>query len=219
MDQRNKDSADPPFPGTESDAPRRTRIQQKNRETILDAALDVFSQHGFRGATVDQIAQAANLSKPNLLYYFPSKEAIHVALLSTLLDTWLEPLRRLDPEGEPRAEILAYMHRKLEMSRTMPRGSRLFANEMLQGAPRMKAMLEGELRDLAQEKAGVIARWSAEGRIAAIDPYHLIFAIWALTQHYADFEVQVRAILGPDHDPFAEADTFLATLFERLLAQ
>ncbi len=200
-------------------APRRTRIQQKNREAILEAALEVFSQHGFRGATVDQIAQAAGLSKPNLLYYFPSKEAIHIELLSTLLDTWLAPLRRLDPEGDPKAEILAYMHRKLEMSRTLPRESRLFANEMLQGAPRMKDMLEGDLKALAQDKAAVIARWSDEGKIAAVDPYHLIFAIWALTQHYADFEVQVRAILGPDHDPFSEADTFLTTLFNRLLAR
>ncbi len=210
-----------PEPGADpaAEAPRRTRIQQKNREAILEAALEVFSQHGFRGATVDQIAQAAGLSKPNLLYYFPSKEAIHIELLSTLLDIWLEPLRQLDPLGEPKAEILAYMHRKLDMSRSLPRESRLFANEMLQGAPRMKAMLEGDLRKLAQDKAAVIARWAEEGKIAAVDPYHLIFAIWALTQHYADFEVQVRAILGPDHDPYAEADTFLTTLFNRLLAR
>lgn len=219
MDRTNRDGADPPMPDAEADVPRRTRIQRRNRETIMEAALDVFSQHGFRGATVDQIAQAAGLSKPNLLYYFPSKEAIHVALLSSLLDTWLEPLRRLDPAGDPKAEILAYMHRKLEMSRTLPRESRLFANEMLQGAPRMKDLLEGELHDLAQEKAAVIARWSADGKVAAVDPFHLLFAVWALTQHYADFEVQVRAILGPDHDPFAEADRFLAMLFDRLLAR
>ena len=55
----------------------RSRIQQKNREVILDAALEVFSLHGFRGATLDQIAEVAGLSKPNLLYYFPSKEAVH----------------------------------------------------------------------------------------------------------------------------------------------
>ena len=100
MDQRNKDSADPPFPGTESDAPRRTRIQQKNRELILDAALEVFSQHGFRGATLDQIAEGAGLSKPNLLYYFPSKEDVHTALLTGLLDTWLDPLRAMNPMGD-----------------------------------------------------------------------------------------------------------------------
>ena len=50
----------------------RTRIQEKNIAAILEAALEVFSQHGFRGATLDQIAKAASLSKPNLLYYFSS---------------------------------------------------------------------------------------------------------------------------------------------------
>ena len=196
----------------------RTRIQRRNIETILEAALEVFSAQGFRGATLDQIAQAAGLSKPNLLYYFPSKEAIHVELLSGLLDVWLAPLRAMDPAGEPRAEIMAYMHRKLEMSREMPRESRLFANEVLQGAPRMAETLSSELKDLVDEKARVIADWSAAGRLAAVDPYHLIFSIWALTQHYADFDVQVRAVLGLGRDPLDEAGRFLDTLFERLLA-
>ena len=98
----------------------RTRIQRKNSQAILDAALEVFSQYGFRGATLDQIAEAAGLSKPNLLYYFPSKEAIHATLLAGLLDTWLDPLRAVDPMGEPVDEILAYVRRKLEMSRDFP---------------------------------------------------------------------------------------------------
>lgn len=196
----------------------RTRIQRRNIGTILEAALEVFSAQGFRGATLDQIAQAAGLSKPNLLYYFPSKEAIHVELLSRLLDDWLAPLRAMDPAGEPKAEIMAYMHRKLEMSREMPRESRLFANEILQGAPRMSALLGSELKELVDEKAAVIRAWSEAGRIAPVDPHHLIFSIWALTQHYADFDVQVRAVLGPGRDPLDEAGQFLDTLFERLLA-
>lgn len=196
----------------------RTRIQRRNIGTILEAALEVFSAQGFRGATLDQIAQAAGLSKPNLLYYFPSKEAIHVELLSGLLDDWLAPLRVMDPAGEPKAEIMAYMHRKLEMSREMPRESRLFANEILQGAPRMSALLGSELKELVDEKAAVIRAWSEAGRIAPVDPHHLIFSIWALTQHYADFDVQVRAVLGPGRDPLDEAGQFLDTLFERLLA-
>lgn len=195
-----------------------TRIQQKNRQTILDAALDVFSQNGFRGSTLDQIADVAGLSKPNLLYYFPSKEAIHAELLALLLDTWLDPLRALDPEGEPVAEIMDYVRRKLELSRDYPRESRLFANEILQGAPRIMEALEGELKALVDEKANILRDWAAAGRIADLPPHHLIFAIWALTQHYADFDVQVRAVLGPGHDPYAEADAFLVTLFHKLLA-
>ncbi len=196
----------------------RSRIQQKNRESILDAALEVFSQHGFRGATLDQIADGAGLSKPNLLYYFPSKEAVHKALLTGLLDTWLDPLRAMDPQGDPVAEVLAYVRRKLDLARDYPRESRLFAGEILQGAPRMREAIEGDLKALVDDKAKVLIRWMDDGRIARVDPVHLIFSIWALTQHYADFDVQVRAVLGPGHDPYAEAGRFLDTLFERLLA-
>ena len=194
-----------------------TRIQKRNIDAILEAALDVFSAQGFRGATLDQIATAAGLSKPNLLYYFPSKEAIHIELLTSLLDVWLAPLREISAEGEPRAEIMGYMRRKLEMSRQMPRESRLFANEILQGAPRMGEILAIDLKALVDEKAAIIKGWSDAGQIAPVDPHHLLFAIWALTQHYADFDVQVRAVLGPGHDPYAEAENFLESLFERLL--
>lgn len=196
----------------------KTRIQRRNTEAILEAALEVFSSNGFRGSTLDQIARAAGLSKPNLLYYFPSKEAIHSELLNGLLDVWLDPLREIDPAGEPRDEIMTYVRRKLEMSREMPRESRLFANEVLQGAPRITDVLSGGLKSLVDEKAAVIRDWIEAGRLARIDPYHLIFSIWAMTQHYADFEVQVRAILGPEHDAFAEAEVFLDRLFDRLLS-
>lgn len=195
----------------------KTRIQQKNSQTILEAALDVFSAHGFRGATLDQIAEVAGLSKPNLLYYFPSKEAIHQSLLTGLLQTWLDPLREMDAQGDPVTEVMSYVRRKLELSRDYPRESRLFAIEILQGAPRMRDAIEGDLSELVQAKAGVLQQWMDEGRIARMDPVHLIFSIWALTQHYADFDVQVRTVLGEGRDPFAEAGAFLETLYARLL--
>lgn len=196
----------------------RTRIQTKNREAILDAGLEVFSTHGFRGATLDQIADVAGLSKPNLLYYFSSKEDIHTTVLAQLLDTWLDPLRRMNPNGDPIEELLAYVRAKLDLSRDFPRESRLFANEILQGAPRIRASIEGELSALVADKSAVLTAWMDQGRIARVHPVHLIFSIWALTQHYADFDVQVRAVLGPGHDPFAEAEVYLETLFRKLLA-
>ncbi|WP_102107130.1 TetR family transcriptional regulator C-terminal domain-containing protein [Oceaniglobus roseus] len=195
-----------------------TRIQRRNTSLILEAALEVFSSQGFGGATLDQIARHAGLSKPNLLYYFASKEAIHAALLDGLLETWLDPLRALDPAGEPVDEIVAYVLRKLEMSREFPRESRLFANEILQGAPRIGGMITGELKRLVDEKAALIASWQAAGRVAQLDPHHLIFSIWATTQHYADFDVQVRGILDPAGDAhFARAAVFLEQLFRGAL--
>lgn len=195
----------------------RTRIQEKNRALVLDAALEVFSRHGFRGATLDQIAKEAGLSKPNLLYYFPSKDEIHITLLEGLVDTWLDPLREMDASGDPQAELLAYVRRKLQMSRDYPRESRLFAQEIVQGAPRIAPGLSTDLKALVDQKAEVIRGWSNAGQIADVDPHHLIFSIWSLTQHYADFDVQVRAVLGKGRDPIDEAERFLDTLFTRLL--
>ncbi|WP_179381459.1 TetR family transcriptional regulator C-terminal domain-containing protein [Jannaschia marina] len=195
-----------------------TRIQKNRRAQILDAGLEVFSADGFRGATLDGIARAAGLSKPNLLYYFPSKEAIYRELLDTLLDTWLDPLRALDPDGEPLEEMLGYVRRKLRLSRDYPRESRLFAGEILRGAPLIETVLGEELRHLVDAHCAVISAWMAAGRLAPSDPHHLIFSIWALTQHYADFEVQVAAVLGPERDRWAEAEAHLTAHFRRVLA-
>ncbi|MBD8556591.1 TetR/AcrR family transcriptional regulator [Rhizobium sp. CFBP 8762] len=194
---------------------RRTRIQQEKEEQILEAALQVFSAFGFRGATVDQIAELAGMSKPNLLYYFRTKEAMHRALIERVLDTWLDPLRALDAEGNPVSEIRSYIRRKLEMSRDFPRESRLFANEMLHGAPHVEDELKGPLKSLMDEKADVIRAWMRAGKISRCDPYHLIFSIWATTQHYADFDVQVRAVLGDNagEGRFEDAARFLEELY------
>jgi len=181
-------------------------------EQILEAALEVFSRNGFRGSTIDQIAEAAEMSKPNLLYYFRTKETIHRMLIDRLLETWLAPLREIDPDGEPLEEIRSYVQRKLEMARDYPRESRLFANEVLQGAPRIQDEMK-DLKVLVKQKAGIIRGWSRAGKLADCDPYHLIFSIWATTQHYADFDVQVRAILGKRGDRFEDAARYLDQLF------
>jgi TetR/AcrR family transcriptional regulator len=193
-----------------------TRIQREKREIILDAALDIFSNHGFSGSTVDQIAEAAGMSKPNLLYYYRGKEEIYASLLHRLLDTWLAPLMEMAADGDPVRELRNYIRRKIEMARDFPRESRLFANEILQGAPRIMAMLTDELKPLVDEKAAVIQQWMREGKLAKADPHHLIFAVWATTQHYADFDTQVRAVLGTDRGGdgrFEDAAGFIEQLF------
>ncbi len=195
-----------------------SRIQRRNRRLILDAALEVFSLHGYRGATLDQIAAQAGLSKPNILYYFDGKEEIHVTLLNQLMKTWLDPLVALDPDGDPMSELLDYVGRKLAMARELPRESRLFAGEILQGAPRMGPHLRSSLKPLFDEKCAVIQGWMDDGHLAAVDPRHLIFSIWATTQHYADFAAQVEVLLdpAPADDPVG-AEAYLTTLFTKLL--
>ena len=190
----------------------------RNRHLILDAALEAFSQHGYRGATLDQIALQAGLSKPNILYYFEGKEDIHVTLLNSLMETWLNPLVKVNPEGDPKPELLAYVQRKLDLARDLPRESRLFAGEVLQGAPRMAPHLETGLKPLVDEKCALISNWIAAGRLPQLDPMHLLFSIWATTQHYADFAAQVAVLTKDRPDPHAQASAHLRQLFGGLLS-
>lgn len=193
-----------------------SRIQTRNRRLILDAALEVFSTDGYGGATLDAIAKGAGLSKPNLLYYFDGKTEIYVTLLSQLLETWLDPLIELNPEGDPVEELLGYVRNKLDMALELPSESKLFAGEILQGAPRITDHLKHELKPLFDSKCRVIQDWIDAGRLAPVDPVHLIFSIWATTQHYADFGAQISVLLD-DQDPAPRAAKHLEQMFRSLL--
>ncbi len=188
---------------------RRRKDGEARREAILDAGLEVFSTVGLHGASLDQIAERAGLSKTNLLYYFPSKEELYVAVLRRVLTVWLDPLQALDADSEPAEALKSYIRTKITLSRDAPQASRLFCLEVVQGASLLRAELAGPLRALVEAKAAVLRGWIAQKRIAAHDPYHLVFAIWAITQHYADFAAQVEAVTGRTLD---DPDFFEATV-------
>ena len=186
----------------------RSRAGQENVERILDRALEIFATFGFRGTRIDQIASAAGLSKTNLLYYFRRKEDLYLAVLQRTLDMWLEPLQSLDAGGDPERAIEAYIRQKLSASRDAPAASRLFALEVIQGAPILGPVLETQLADLVDRKATTIQSWIDAGKIVAVSPRHLIYTIWSVTQHYAAFAAQIRAIEGRDlSDPVFFEDT------------
>lgn len=175
---------------------KRSQAVSAKKQAILAAALETFSQFGIHGTRLEQVAELAGVSKTNLLYYFPSKEALYVAVLQQILDIWLAPLKAFREELTPLVAIQQYIRLKLEVSRDYPQASRLFCLEMLQGAPLLKTVLSGEMKSLVDEKSAIIAGWVATGKLAPVDPHHLIFMIWAATQHYADFSAQVEAVTG-----------------------
>ena len=162
---------------------------------ILAAAERVFAEAGFEGASMSGLAAAAGLPKANLHYYFGTKEALYTALLDSILTLWLSATDSIRPENDPAEALTAYIRAKMHWSRTRPYASKVFANEVLHGAPYLGSYLAGELRALVQEKSRVLEGWIAEGRMEPVDPPHLFFAIWAMTQTYADFEAQIRAVL------------------------
>jgi TetR/AcrR family transcriptional regulator len=175
---------------------KRSQAVSAKKQAILSAALETFSQFGIHGTRLEQVAELAGVSKTNLLYSFPSKEALYVAVLQQILDIWLAPLKAFREELTPLVAIQQYIRLKLEVSRDYPQASRLFCLEMLQGAPLLKTVLSGDMKSLVDEKSAIIAGWVDTGKLAPVDPHHLIFMIWAATQHYADFSAQVEAVTG-----------------------
>ncbi|KAA6051515.1 MULTISPECIES: HTH-type transcriptional regulator RutR [Pantoea] len=186
---------------------RRSQAATAKRATILQAALALFSQFGIHGTSLDRVAEGAEVSKTNLLYYYPSKEVLYVAVLKEILDVWLAPLRALRADQDPLTAIRHYIRLKLEVSRDHPQASRLFCLEMLQGAPLLRGELAGDLKALVESKAAIVEQWISAGQLAAVQPQHLFFMLWATTQHYADFASQVEAVTGQtlqDPDFFAQ---------------
>ena len=175
---------------------KRSQAVSAKRQAILTAALNIFSQYGIHGTRLEQVAEQAGVSKTNLLYYYPSKEVLYIAVLRQILDIWLAPLKAFREDFAPLVAIKEYIRLKLEVSRDYPQALRLFCMEMLAGAPLLMAELEGDLKTLIDEKSALIAGWIKSGKLAPVDPHHLIFMIWASTQHYADFAPQVEAVTG-----------------------
>lgn len=179
----------------------KAHIRQANEALILEAAERVFAGAGFAGATMAAIAEGAGLPKANLHYYFGSKKELYRAVLDRTLRAWLEPTHGITPLADPRTALEGYIRDKMRLVMQRPHASRVFANELLHGAVEIQDLLATTLRALVLEKAAVIDLWIAQGRMAPVDSLHLFFTIWAATQTYADFDVQVCAVIGrPNQD-------------------
>ncbi len=200
---------------------KKTRIYARNEEKLLRSARSVFATHGLKAATMDKIAELAEMSQPNVHRYFPTKNDLYLAVVNRTLDEWFEDVTSIDPAGDPATELKGYVARKLEKSRSSPESSRIFAHEILLGAPHLSKQLKGIVRDEAVEFARILRTWISSGLIRDVDPYHLIFLIWGFTQYYADFTPEVLAVLDKKRltkADFAEAeDTICQILLAGLL--
>ena len=181
----------------ESSSQMEQKKSTQKRNQLLNAALDVFSVYGFSGASLDEIAQLANMHKSNIFYYYENKESLYVEVLTTVMQKWLAPLQILEVELEPTEALTHYLMQKIEISKDQPKASRLFALEIIQGAPHILPILKGPLKKLFKRKTKVIQTWQEQGKLSAeIDPELLILNIWAITQNYADFSTQMEMVTG-----------------------
>ena len=171
------------------------RKRRQNEAKILAAAETVFAERGFAAATTSAIARLAGMPKANLHYYFRTKQALYDRVLDEILALWIDTAEAIRPEADPKTALSDYIAAKFEFSRRRPQASKVFANEILHGAPRVRRRLSGDLKAWLEAKCAVIEGWIASGRMAPVDPKHLFFIIWAATQTYADFDVQVEVLL------------------------
>ncbi len=176
---------------------RRILNRDKLEADILAEAVRVFAECGYEGASIATVAENSGLSKQNLMYYFPTKQALYERVLDGVLDDWLARMESLaDPLQEPREVLRAYIQAKLRFSREQPWASRVYAMEVISGAQLYGGQIQKRVVPLLRKDIEVFERWIGEGRIAAINATHLLFAIWAMTQSYADFSTQMSLVLN-----------------------
>lgn len=173
---------------------RRTDIRRENERAILEAAEKVFAEAGFGGATMQLIADMAGLPKANLHYYFATKEDLYRRVVQQIFEIWLDAASSFDNAPGPVEGIGAYIDAKMDISRTHPHGSKVWASEVMHGAPVIQDYLETTLRDWTEGRIAVIQRWIDEGKMQPINPRHLLYMLWATTQHYADFGHQIQTL-------------------------
>ncbi len=188
---------------------KKTRIRQENLSIILGKAEQIFAEFGFKGATMQAIADAADLPKANLHYYFPTKLALYRQVIERIFTIWLEAADSFDTSATPQEALTRYIRKKMEISRAHPYGSKVWANEVIQGAPIIQDYLQTTLNEWTDTRIAVINRWIEQGLIDPIDPRHLLYMIWATTQHYADFSHQIATL--NDNRPLDDAQWQRAT--------
>jgi len=192
-------------------------IRKRNMRKILDAAEYEFVQHGYKGTSTQAVADKAGLPKANILYYFKSKEKLYIAVLQEILELWTEIFGEIREEDDPAEQLERFIRAKIEMSFRQPRASKLFAMEIIQGAPHIEHYLETNMRTWLREKTFVIHRWIELGKMDAVDPMHFIFMLWASTQHYADFDKQVLTLMERKAFKSADREHIARSLSEILL--
>lgn len=172
-------------------------VGAKNRARIIAAAEKAFASHGLKGTSVQQIADEAGLPKTNVLYYFKTKLALYLTILEDTLALWNSHFDQATAEDDPAEALASYIAEKMELSRTRPLASKIFAMEILNGAPNLTAYFEDDHGRWMQSRVAVIQAWIDEGRMQSVTPEYLLFTIWGSTQHYADFAAQITQLRGP----------------------
>ncbi|MFZ8867858.1 MAG: TetR family transcriptional regulator C-terminal domain-containing protein [Paracoccaceae bacterium] len=192
----------------------KAHIRAENERLILEAGERIFAQHGFRGSTMQMIADQAGLPKANLHYYFDSKEKLYRCVVEKIFEIWLQAASSFENSDEPKEALKLYIYEKMQISRRHPYGSKVWANEVMQGAPIIQDFLETQLRSWTDGRIESIQAWIAAGKIRPVEPRWVMYMIWATTQHYADFGHQIETLNADAPLSEAQWEAASETVFE-----
>jgi len=195
--------------------PRKANIRAKNIASILQSAEQEFVFNGYKGTTMQKIADRSQLPKANVHYYFKNKISLYTRLLEKIIERWNDVFNEMTPNAEPATALRQLIKTKMELSHKYPEASRIFAMEIIQGAPHLQEYLKKDMRHWLEEKTKVIQKWIADGKMDEVDPVSLIFLIWSSTQHYADSSAQILAMTNKNelnNADFNRATDFLCQI-------
>ncbi|MRI33227.1 TetR family transcriptional regulator [Endozoicomonas sp. OPT23] len=172
------------------------RIRTERSRIILEAAMKEFAHYGYAGATVQGIADRAELPKPNIIYYFNNKQAVYDKVLLNILKLFQERLSPITAEDDPAQVLKTYIHSKVSLARDYPAACRIFASEIVHGGQNLSPNMKQAMRKWANRSTTVFQQWVDEGKMTPVDPTHLLFMIWGSSQFYADYETQVKTVIN-----------------------
>lgn len=136
------------------------------RERILAAAAEVFGQHGFRAATVRQIARQAEANVAAVNYYFRDKQGLYTAVLEQLLDSGLRQFPSdgglmcpASPEQRLEMFVRSFFQRMLgpEGSASVHSRGRLMAKELSDPSPALDHLITRYIRPQKELLADIVA--------------------------------------------------------------
>lgn len=190
------------------------------RERVLDAALDVFSEQSFDGATTREIAARAGVTQPLLNYHFRAKDDLWraavdrvFAALNDALAARTAGLRGVDELTTFRLLVREFVY----FSARNPQLHRIITAESKADGPRMDWLVERHVRPLYEATTAQFARLSEQGHLPAIAPVHLYYLLTGAAPTMFVLAPECRRLSGID--PFAEdaieahADAVLTLLF------
>jgi AcrR family transcriptional regulator len=152
----------------------------ETRRAILEAALDLFSERSFDGASTRVIAESAGVTQPLLNYHFAGKEELWRAAVDDLFDRVRTSIqsRLTGLRGVDEVTIAKLMVRHfVEFSAANPQLHRIIMQESKQPGPRLDWLVDTHVRPLYERAIAIFERLAARGELAPVAPAHLYYLL------------------------------------------